>query len=208
MMPNSNFTTDAESSGKWLTTSQAAAQLKVSEKTIQRRAAVGKLPSRKEKRETGIVLLVQIENVISDDRVTTGDDTVSRDRVAVTTPTMRLVTTGDDTEKSSDDRVTTPNGVMPEIELLRDQRQQDREEIKFLRGLVEQRDRDAAELRAALRKALEAAPRQLMSGNSTEATEAPATSASDVLPIAPIKKTHKAPEREPRPLWKLILGVR
>ncbi len=36
-----------------------------------------------------------------------------------------------------------------------------KEEIRFLRGLVEQRDRDAAELRAALREALKIAPRQL-----------------------------------------------
>ncbi|PQV62425.1 hypothetical protein B1R32_1378 [Abditibacterium utsteinense] len=82
-----------------------------------------------------------------------------------------------------------------------------REEIKFLRGLVEQRDRDAAEIRAALRKALEAEPRQLMSGAPQEVTQAPPMSA-DALPVAPMKEPHRAPEREPRPLWKLILGVR
>lgn len=36
-----------------------------------------------------------------------------------------------------------------------------KEEIRFLRGLVEQRDRDAAEMRAALREALKAHPKQL-----------------------------------------------
>lgn len=42
-----------------------------------------------------------------------------------------------------------------------------KEEIRFLRGLVEQRDRDAAELRAALREALKIAPRQLEAGESS-----------------------------------------
>lgn len=42
-----------------------------------------------------------------------------------------------------------------------------KEEIRFLRGLVEQRDRDAAELRAALREALKMAPRQLEAGESS-----------------------------------------
>lgn len=45
----------------------------------------------------------------------------------------------------------------------------------FLRGLVEQRDRDAAELRASLREALRAMPKQLGAGTSPEAREATPT---------------------------------
>ncbi len=37
-------------------------------------------------------------------------------------------------------------------------------EVAFLRGLSEQRDREAAELRAALRKALEIMPKAITSG--------------------------------------------
>lgn len=44
---------------------------------------------------------------------------------------------------------------------------QSREEILFLRGLIEQRDRDAAELRAALRKALEAMPKAITDGGAS-----------------------------------------
>jgi hypothetical protein len=39
-------------------------------------------------------------------------------------------------------------------------------EVSFLRGLVEQRDRDGAEVRAALREALKLAPKQLEAGRS------------------------------------------
>jgi hypothetical protein len=53
------------------------------------------------------------------------------------------------------------------------QRTRDREEILFLRGLVEQRDRDAAELRAALREALKAMPKAITAGDGVS-TQAPA----------------------------------
>jgi hypothetical protein len=41
-----------------------------------------------------------------------------------------------------------------------------RDEVMFLRGLIEQRDRDAAELRASLREALRAMPKQLGAGDA------------------------------------------
>lgn len=55
-----------------------------------------------------------------------------------------------------------------ELEILREQARNNREEIQFLRGLIEQRDRDAAELRAALREALRAMPKQLNSAPENE----------------------------------------
>ncbi len=51
-------------------------------------------------------------------------------------------------------------------------------EVAFLRGLVEQRARDGAELRAALREALKLSPRQLEAGTPIEPREAPPTGAA------------------------------
>lgn len=48
-----------------------------------------------------------------------------------------------------------------------------REEIAFLRGVIEQLQRDGAETRAALRKALELAPKQLAQGTEESARNAP-----------------------------------
>ncbi len=45
-------------------------------------------------------------------------------------------------------------------------------EVTFLRGLVEQRDRDAAELRAALRKALDAMPKALPTSEGSTPSQA------------------------------------
>ena len=53
-----------------------------------------------------------------------------------------------------------------------------KEEIRFLRGLVEQRDRDAAELRAALREALRAQPRQLPAATARNGQEGPQNGAA------------------------------
>lgn len=63
-------------------------------------------------------------------------------------------------------------------------------EIQFLRGLVEQRDRDAAELRLALREALKAYPRQLTSGEPSSMTP-PETS-------APMHQVVAAPQATPK----------
>lgn len=93
-----------------------------------------------------------------------------------------------------------------------------REEVLFLRGLVEQHQRSEAELRAALREALRAMPKGLNEAPYTpvqgasplvvgtapsEAPEAVETPRND-----PQTQTGTAPRKEPRPLWKLVLGIR
>jgi hypothetical protein len=86
-------------------------------------------------------------------------------------------------------------------------------ENDFLRRTLEQRDRDAAELRAALREALKIAPRQL------DAPEAPPVRPPSAAPslaspekqapaASPQDAKERAPAKEPRPLWKVVLGIR
>lgn len=92
-------------------------------------------------------------------------------------------------------------------------------ENDFLRRALEQRDRDAAELRAALREALKASPRQLDAPTDTPETSpahAPrdAPSDSDSSPNAqtpassPQDAKGRMPAKELRPLWKVVLGIR
>lgn len=75
-------------------------------------------------------------------------------------------------------------------------------ENDFLRATVEQHQRSEAELRAALREALKAQPRQLTSGTPEEAptaTEAPTTAANapnEQRHAARDNRPHIAPERE------------
>lgn len=94
-----------------------------------------------------------------------------------------------------------------------------REEVLFLRGLVEQHQRSEAELRAALREALRAMPRQLplnvSEGPERDVSRVSAGTAPQAAPeavetplTAPQTQTGTAPRREPRPLWKVIFGIR
>jgi hypothetical protein len=97
---------------------------------------------------------------------------------------------------------------------------QSREEILFLRGLVEQRDRDAAELRASLRKALEAMPKALQEGSTPsaenigreDAPQATQTAPGDVAPVAQKQSVQRGAHRRKLTAWQRIgariLGIR
>ena len=95
-----------------------------------------------------------------------------------------------------------------------------REEIIFLRGLVEQHQRSEAELRASLREALRAMPKQLTAAPAATPTEAstPTTpKASGAQQIASANNTPtgaasdatpaKSGKRKARPLWRAMLGL-
>ena len=91
-----------------------------------------------------------------------------------------------------------------------------KEEIHFLRGLVEGHQRSEAELRAALREALKAMPKALDLGTQT-VSEPPVKEVEVVVAAKPtelvkpsvfISERGAQPVKEVRPLWKLILGVR
>jgi hypothetical protein len=115
----------------WVSTSAAAAALGVSERTVLRRAAAGKLESRRETTPRGVVVVVALDSA----DVPTGAD-------------------------GADTNLTTHLA----------------EENRFLRGVIEQLQRDGAETRAALREALKA-PRQLTSGPTQSVPEVPTASA-------------------------------
>lgn len=84
-----------------------------------------------------------------------------------------------------------------------------KEEIRFLRGLVEQRDRDAAELRAALREALKIAPRQFEAGRDEQsATNAQNGQQSGAANIeAPKPSANGEDELDPEQLRELCFRV-
>ena len=92
---------------------------------------------------------------------------------------------------------------------------QSREEILFLRGLVEQHQRSEAELRAALRKALDAMPKAITAGDESAPIEA-ATAPENAQAKETTQAAKQSPQRgtKPRKLtaWQRIgariLGIR
>lgn len=101
------------------------------------------------------------------------------------------------------------------------------QENAFLRGVIEQQQRDAAELRAALREALKMSQKALpastwepastsspVAASSTSTPEEPpkylqsaATSTPSTAP-EPTNNPTRRPRRAPRSLWQIILGIR
>jgi excisionase family DNA binding protein len=186
---------------EWLTVSEVAARLKISERTVQRRCKNGQLAATLETREDGAAWLIDGATLptgaaIAADaaaNVPTGADrpfeSESAQSVATLPPEVPTLPPGAD------------SGLLAHLQ----------SENAFLRGAIEQHQRSEAELRAALRKALEAMPKQLSGSEysrgsaTTDGDEkAAATKASGgVGNVAP-----SAPRREARPLWKVILGLR
>jgi hypothetical protein len=133
---------------EWVSTAKAAAALGVSERTVLRRAAAGKLESRRETTARGVVVVVSLESQdvpTGADIVRTGADTQT---TLETPPNGVEVPTGADGAVRGADTTLTAHLL---------------DENRFLRGVIEQLQRDGAETRASLREALKA-PRQLTSG--------------------------------------------
>jgi hypothetical protein len=93
-------------------------------------------------------------------------------------------------------------------------------ENAFLRGMLEARDRDAAELRAALRKALEAMPKALTDGSTPnaenigreDAPQAPIIRSGDVAPAPQKQGVQHGAKLRKLTTWQRvaarILGIR
>ncbi len=89
---------------------------------------------------------------------------------------------------------------------------QSREEILFLRALVEQHQRSEAELRAALRKALDAMPKALPGENTPaaenttryDAPQAKITAPGDVTPVAQKQAAQRGMRARKLTTWQRI----
>lgn len=138
---------------EWVSTAKAAAALGVSERTVLRRAAAGKLESRKETTSRGVAVIVALDT----DKVPTGADRGADIQSTLKTPQngLQVRTGGDGGATGADARLLAHLS----------------EENRFLRSTIEQLQRDGAETRAALREALKMAPKALTTGGAAATVE-------------------------------------
>ncbi len=226
-----------------LTLSQAAARLGISEKTLRKRIAAGTVEAEKVPLEGGgIGWAVHLARDVSErdgnapevateaerniapearrksfesesatERKRAGSETVNAPEVTVT----RAGSAPEVATESEAARVLAET----EAAFLREALEVSRANEAFLRGLIEQRDRDAAELRAALREALRAMPKAIEAReysqpetDAQKADTAPKSNAAAIVSGAQRNAAQSAPRREARPLWKVIiaraLGIR
>jgi hypothetical protein len=165
----------------WITAAEAANIEGVTTRAIQRRAAAGKYEAKRVETQAGEQWLINAATL----------------KGAPTLPT--------DTPDESRDPTPDKSDQTPDSD--RDRRDVERleKEVSFLRGLVEQRDRDAAEMRAALREALRVMPKQLGQGTPPETPTQPDQAPTDSKPV---KTPSNARKREARPFWRVFLGIR
>jgi hypothetical protein len=154
-----------EPGGEWLTVSQAAQVLGISPRAVQKRCHNGKLAARRVSTPAGDRWEVQAANL--DASWTRTGEPIGREpreQDASIDAASRSKPREPTREQGAGSRPTgreqDANEPTRETEL--------REEVQFLRSLLEARDRDAAELRAALREALRLAPKQLPEGGKLE----------------------------------------
>lgn len=144
----------------------------------------------------------------------------------------RLVCLAPDATKRRDTRqsVVTDDATVRQIDATKRDSEADamtgevlallKSENSFLRGMLEARDRDAAELRAALREALKATPKALPDASTPNAENiapenrsgATQTTAADIAPVAQKQSARRGAKPRKMTAWQRIgarlLGIR
>jgi hypothetical protein len=164
----------------WLSVNEAAAACGVSTKTLRRRMAAGAVNFRRVTlARGGAAYEVEMDSVLDSSKpmFQTGVQTdrkmskptshkgyISSGVLNVKSP---ILGTGLEVEMDISKTVSKPMPEMSKPVSISSERETElKEEISFLRGIVESDRRDMAELRAALREALKAMPKQLTAGSA------------------------------------------
>jgi hypothetical protein len=201
-------------SGEWLTVSQLAPRLQISERTIKRRVASGEWESRFEALPSGgrkLLLWLPSQapepsaRATSDSERDTGRDTSAK-AGSVASDKARPAGTDATSDKRDSERDTSGPKVselQAQIKRLQGERDREREEVLFLRARV-------AELNAVVMQTARAIPNQAQERAVIDALLQPQGQGAQTSQTEPPRGKETAPKerREPRPLWALLLGIR
>ncbi len=185
MTPDANeMPVESPGSGAaWLSVSEAAAALSISTKTLRKRMTAGAVKSRRVSlARGGAAYEVEMETVLEgskpmfqtdfqtdgkSSKPTSHKGYISGGVLSVKSTGMEPVL---EVEMESSKPTSKPMPESSKTGSISSEREAElKEEISFLRGIVESDRRDMAELRAALREALKAMPKALTSGNQSGA---------------------------------------
>ena len=147
----------ATTATQWVSVAQASRVVGVSPRAIQRRCQTGKYNARLVRAPKGEVWEV--------------------DGATLETSATRTATTATlDRDDADDDRDAQAQNIPAAVSQWKEREGELRDEIRFLRNVIEAQQRDAAELRQSLKKALEIAPRQLTQSNAPRVQNEPTAS--------------------------------
>jgi hypothetical protein len=174
-----------------LTINQAAARLGISERTLRKRIARGEVKAEKEPLEAGgVAWRVWLDGSAPEVEPEAERKTEERTGSAPEAKSPKVSEPMSGTETAPE--VSEPRaGSEPEARIV----ERLESEVVFLRSMLEARERDAAELRAALREALKAMPKALTSGSTPNAEKTGRENAPQAPIIQPGDQTPAAPKQ-------------
>jgi hypothetical protein len=153
-----------------LAINQAAARLGISERTLRKRISKGEIKAEKEPLEAGGVawrVWLDSSTPESEPEAERKNEPEARRKPFESESASERKRNGSEPETAPE--VSEPRaGSEPEARIV----ERLESEVLFLRSMLEARERDAAELRAALRSALNAMPKAITAGNESAPIEA------------------------------------
>ncbi len=198
---------------EWLSASEAAAALGISPKTVWRRARTGELTARKVPSGRGGEVWEIALKTPTDRPAKPNGQNRPTDRPNIAPEVIGEREPTGQTERTPTDRPAKPSGqkhdAKGEVETATGARFMAHleEENKFLRAALEQRDRDAAELRAALRAALKltagvSAP--MLTTGTPEPPEREQIATTDKVPRVTPASPQRSAKRDSATDWNSI----
>lgn len=163
LMPDTptNAPSASHSPSEWVSVATVAARLGVSVRSIQRRCHAGKLRARLAPTTSGQQWEINAASLTTSDR---NDRDATKETTRATEATRE--TTPNDRNDATETTATTQTTFAPDTDLAARYTAQLEGENTFLRGVIEQLQRDGAETRQHLKRALELAPKQLTQGTA------------------------------------------
>jgi excisionase family DNA binding protein len=208
----------SEPQPEYLTVSQASARLGVSERTLLKRIKGGEIEAEKRPIEGGGVawrVLLNSDRAGSVSEAERKNAPEARRKPFESETASNWKRAGSEMENAPE--VSEPRaGSEPEARIM----ERLESEVLFLRSMLEARERDAAELRSALREALKAMPKALPGENTPggekttreDAPQATQTAPGDVAPTAQKQSAQRGTKPQRPKAWQRvaarILGIR
>jgi excisionase family DNA binding protein len=203
----------SEPQNDYLTVSQAAARLGVSERTLLKRIKGGEIEAEKRPVKGGGMawrVLLNPDRAGSTTEAEWKNEPEARRKSFESESASEWKRTGTGTETAPE--VSEPRaGSGTEARLV----ERLESEVVFLRSMLEARERDAAELRAALRSALNAMPKAITAGNEStpiEASQARGSTPDDQTGASAKQSPQRGDKRPKLTAWQKvaarILGIR
>lgn len=192
-----------EEAARWLSAAQVAGMLGISKRAVQSRCHAGTLSARRVQTPQGEAWEIDAAalGATAKQSAKPGAKFTAKSREAFTVKGGEEGANFAPNEAPAAPLPAAPDRYVSQLET----------ENAFLRAQIEEGNRNAAELRAALREALKAQPRQLEQGNA--APEMPLErlqtgAAPETPPNAQERARTPGNAKEARPFWKLLLGIR